>query len=215
MIKNLLYHSLPGHIICFCAAILLLAGCESGNFIKAKNPQVAANPDKVSVMLAESADRASRSLEKLAAIEQTRTPDASVAPIANAPRELRRAVTINWVGPVETIAKKMASRASYNFRVLGEKPPVPVVVSLDKNNARVIDILRDIGLQLGARGDIKVDAQAKLVELQYAARTRNNTQAGKAAAGNAGAAMAPTTRKMRRSQHKQSNEQNKGNGKNK
>lgn len=179
-------------LTCFLAAIVLLSACESGgNFIKAKNPQVAANPDKVSVMLAESADRASRSLEQLAAIEQTRTPEASVAPVANAPRELQRGVTINWVGPAEKIAQKMANQASYQFRVLGEKPPAPVVVSMDKENARVIDVLRDIGLQLGARGDIKVDAQARLVELQYAARSQNNTQAG---AIEGGAAMTPTSR---------------------
>jgi hypothetical protein len=174
------------------SVIALLAGCESGgNFVKAKNPQVAANPDKISVMLAESANRASRSLEKLAAIEQTRTPEASVAPVANAPRELQRGVTINWVGPAEKIAQKMANQAGYQFRVLGEKPPAPVVVSLDKDNARVIDVLRDIGLQLGTRGDVKVDAQARLVELQYAARSQNNTGAGTIEGG---AAMAPTSR---------------------
>ena len=193
-------------MICL-AAIFVLAGCEGGgNFVKAKNPQVAANPDKVSAMLAESADRASRSLEQLAAIEQTRTPDADVAPIANAPRELRRAVTINWVGPASAIAKKMAERASYRFNVLGEKPPVPVVVSLDKENARLIDVLRDIGLQLGARGDIRVDAQARLVELQYAARSQNNTQAG--------AAMAPTTSTPRQG-GRQSDTGNQNNGNNK
>ena len=186
---TLLYHW-SGQLAYGLAAIVLLTGCENGNFVKAKNPQVAANPDKISAMLAQSADRASRSLEQLAAIEQTRTPNASVAPVSNAPRELRRAITINWVGPAETVTKQMADRASYQFRVLGEQPSVPVVVSLDKDNARIIDVLRDIGLQLGARADVKVDAQAKIVELQYASRAQNNMQAG--------AAMTPTTHTTRK-----------------
>ena len=79
------------------------------------NPQVAAQPDKVSAMLADAADRASVALETLAAVEQARTPAIAVGPIENAPSELERAITVNWVGPVEPIARKLADRAGYMF----------------------------------------------------------------------------------------------------
>ena len=131
------------------------------------NPQLVATPDKVSAMMADAADRASKALETLASVEYARSPSVSIAPIGNAPIELRRAITVNWVGPVEPITKTLAERASYNFLTIGSPPPVPIVVSLDVENRPVIDVLRDIGLQLGLRGDIKVDSTRHLVEIHY------------------------------------------------
>ena len=119
-------------------------------------------------MLAEAADKVSNAMESLAAVEQANAPAVAVQPIHNAPPELRRAITVSWVGPAEQITKKLAERASYTFLQIGNPPPVPLVVSLDSENQPVIDILRDIGLQLGVRADIKVDGERKIVELHYA-----------------------------------------------
>lgn len=133
-----------------------------------RNPQVVASPDKVSLMLAEAADKASNSLETLAAIEQARSPGVAVQPIHNAPDELNRAMTITWVGPPEQVLRRLADRASYNFVTLGNRPPVPLVVNVDVQNMPVIEILRDIGLQLGVRADVKVDSTRQMIELHYA-----------------------------------------------
>ena len=50
----------------------LVAACTPGKPYKYKNPQVVADPDKVSAQLAQAADKASQALQTLAAIEQTR-----------------------------------------------------------------------------------------------------------------------------------------------
>ncbi len=142
-----------------------VAGCE---VLPKRNPQVVASPDKVSLMLAEAADKASNSLQTLAAIEQTKAPGVAVQPITNAPDELMRAMTITWVGPPEQILRKLADRASYNFLALGNRPPVPLVVNVDVQNKPVIEILRDVGLQLGVRADVKVDSERQMIELHYA-----------------------------------------------
>lgn len=146
------------------AAIVLLAGCSETR----RNPQVVTSPDKVSLMLAEAADKASNSLQTLAAIEQTRSPGVGVQPITNAPPELMRAMTLTWVGPPEQVLRKLADRASYNYLTLGNRPPVPLVVNVDVQNKPVIEILRDVGLQLGVRADVKVDAERQMIELHYA-----------------------------------------------
>lgn len=145
-------------------AVLLLAGCQ----MPERNAQVVASPDKVSLMLAEAADKASTSLETLAAIEQKKSPGVAVSPIHNAPEELARAITVTWVGPPEQIVRKLADRASYDFVTLGNRPPVPLVINVDVQNEPVIEVLRDVGLQLGVRGDVKVDAERKIIELHYA-----------------------------------------------
>ncbi len=148
-------------IVCVSA----LAACTSGRPVE---PQLVASPDTVSLMLAEAADKASSALETLAAVEQARTPAAEVGNIPDAPPELRRAMTVNWIGPVEPLARRVADRAGYTFMVIGNPPPVPMLISIDVQNRPIIDILRDIGLQMGLRADLKVDARRKAVEIQYA-----------------------------------------------
>lgn len=152
------------------AGLAFLTGCSgsatSGKF-SGGSPQIVASPDKVSAMLAESADRASVALETLAAVERARTPAVDMSPVDNVPPELRRAISVNWVGPIETIAKTLSDRAGYGFLIMGNSPSIPVVVSLDAENMRVVDALRDIGLQLGMRGDVKVDARTKMIEIHY------------------------------------------------
>ena len=133
-----------------------------------RDPQIVAPPDKVSLMLAEAADKASNALVTLAAVEQSKAPAVAVQPIHNAPPELNRAMTIAWIGPAEALVKKLASRASYSFITVGDKPPVPLTVNIDAENQSVIDIMRSTGLQLGLRADIKVDSVRQMVELHYA-----------------------------------------------
>lgn len=158
-------------LACAVLAPLFLAGCSSAEPVEGDHPQLVAAPDKVSMMLADAADRASVALETLAAVEQARSPEVSVSPIENVPAELRRAITVNWVGPVEPIAEKLASRAGYAFQVIGTPPPVPLVVSVDVENMPVIDVLRSLGLQLGVRGDLRVDGRRQMVEVHYSPNT--------------------------------------------
>lgn len=160
-LKPVLTVLLCGFIVSGCSSSLVDTKFSNGA------AQLVATPDSVSAMLAEAADRASTALETLAAVEYSRTPTQSIAPINNAPVELRRAITVNWVGPIEPIAQTLADRAGYNFNIMGADPPVPIVVSIDAENRPVIDILRDIGLQLGQRGDVKVDSGQRVVEIHY------------------------------------------------
>ncbi|MBI1327289.1 MAG: DotD/TraH family lipoprotein [Alphaproteobacteria bacterium] len=152
--------------------VLLVAGCQ--NVERYRQPQVAASPDKTSMMLAQAADRASSALETLAAIEQTKTPGINTGPVAGAPVELQRGVSINWVGPVENITEMLANKASYSFTILGNQPSQPLVVALDVENKPLIDVLRNVGLQLGNKADIKVDSQRRVVELSYAPNTQGD-----------------------------------------
>lgn len=159
------------NIVCTGFLALSLMACSSSQPIRSDHPNLVASPDKVSMMLADAADRASVALETLAAVEQARSPEVSVSPIEHAPTELRRAITVNWVGPVEPIAQKLANRAGYAFQTIGTQPPVPLVVSVNVENMPVIDVLRSVGLQLGVRGDIRVDGRRRMVEVHYSPNT--------------------------------------------
>lgn len=147
--------------------VVFLTACSYQKNVT-RDPQVVTSPDRVSLMLAEAADKASNALETLAAVEQSRSPAVGVQPIHNAPPELMRAMTITWYGPAEELVRKLANRASYTFITIGDRPPVPLTVSIDAENKPVIDLLRDTGLQLGLRADVKVDSTRQMIELHYA-----------------------------------------------
>lgn len=152
-------------------AAMLVTACAPGMFghkVEPRDPQVVASPDKVSLMLAESADKAANALQTLAAVEQAKSPGVRVPPIADAPPELARAITINWIGRADQLAKALADRASYGFMTLGDEPPVPLVVNIDAVNQPVIDVLRDLGLQMGERATLRVDSGRRMIELHYA-----------------------------------------------
>lgn len=147
---------------------LMLTACEAPSIIRNDAPQVVASPDRVSLMLAEAADKASTALETLAAIEQYKAPDMVNNAPSNVPSELNRAVTIDWLGPVEQISKTLADQSGYRFVVLGDIPPVPVVVDIDVENRPIIEVMRNIGLQLGRRADLRLDSNRRVVEIYYA-----------------------------------------------
>jgi defect-in-organelle-trafficking protein DotD len=142
-----------------------LTACVGNNQPK---PQLVVEPENVTMRLAAAADRASSALDSLAAIEQTRTPTDLPPLAASAPLELRRSITVNWIGPIEPIAKQLADRASYQLNITGNKPETPVIVSLNVRNQPVIESLRDLGLQLGGRAELKVDPNLKVIEVSYA-----------------------------------------------
>ena len=159
------------HVV-LLAACLTLAACDTlglgQSFDTVREPQVVAESDKVSLMLAEAATKSSNALQTLAAIEQEKSPAVAVQPIHNAPQNLMRAMTVSWIGPPEPILRKLADRASYSFITIGNPPPVPLIVQVREDNRPVIDLLRTIGLQLGQRADVSVDSEREIVELHYA-----------------------------------------------
>lgn len=144
---------------------LMMTACAQPQWAR---PQVVAEPNSVDVMIADAADRATRALETLADIENTKTPVKSVAVVPNAPLELQRAVTFDWTGPAEPLVQELARKAGYTYGVVGNQPNLPLIVTVKATNKPLINVLRDIGLQLGARADLKIDGQTRVMEIHYA-----------------------------------------------
>lgn len=142
----------------------MLAGCAQYKV----DQQLVAEPDPVALRLASAVDRASAALQTLASVEQARNPSVAVQAVPHAPQELRRIVSVDWVGPIEPMVRSLADRAGYQTQINGDKPPVPVVVSVQAREKSVVEVLRDLGLQAGRRADIVVDPDRRMVELNYA-----------------------------------------------
>jgi len=145
-------------------AVLLTSACVPAKV----DQQLVAEPDPISLRLASAVDKASAALQTLASVEQARNPGVQVQAAPYAPQELRRTVSVDWAGPIEPIARKLADRAGYQLQVNGDAPPTPIIVSLRTQEKSVVEVLRDIGLQAGTRADISVDPERRIVELNYA-----------------------------------------------
>lgn len=145
--------------------LLLMTACAP--YAKV-DQQLVASPDPIGLRLASAVDKASTALQTLAAVEQARNPGVSIQAAPYAPQELRRTVSVEWVGPIEPITRSLADRAGYELRINGDMPPAPLVVSIQAKQKSVIDVLRDVGLQAGLRANVVVDPDQRLVELNYA-----------------------------------------------
>ncbi len=153
------------NIFTFSALAILLSACAYNP--AQRQTQLVAEHSSVDLMLADAADRATRALETLSAMEQSKMPIKPIASVPNAPQELQRAVTFNWTGPVEPLVEELSRKAGYSYGVIGAKPATPITVSLNVMNKPLINVLRDIGMQMGARGDLNVNSQSRAIEVQY------------------------------------------------
>ncbi|MGB4102283.1 MAG: DotD/TraH family lipoprotein [Alphaproteobacteria bacterium] len=142
-----------------------LAACSDGTH--RVTPLVAEN-DPVSLRIAEAAEKASKALSNISNVEQYRSPLPPMEDFSNAPPALAQPITLTWNGSVEQVVQTLASKAGYNYRVAGIAPPLPLAVSLNVYERPVIEVLRDIGLQLGSRADVAVDVKGSTIQLRYA-----------------------------------------------
>ncbi|MDE0051769.1 MAG: DotD/TraH family lipoprotein [Rhodospirillales bacterium] len=132
-------------------------------------------PDPAEVRLAEAAERAEAALTTLARIESARIPSPGtwaegsprVPERSPVPPELRRPVTLDWIGPVETLAETLARQAGYRFAMAGAPPVRPTMVVLREERTPLIEVLRDAGLQAGNAATLVVDAGRRTVRLDW------------------------------------------------
>lgn len=147
-----------------CGSAGGLTGCAQYKV----DQQLVAEPDPVALRLSAAVDKASAALQTLASVEQAQNPGVNLQMPPAAPVELRRTISIDWTGPIEPITRTLADRAGYQMQINGDKPSVPVVVSLVAHDKSVVEVLRDVGLQAGQRADVVVDPERRVVELNYA-----------------------------------------------
>ena len=176
----------PAVLAALCLAVPLAGGCaplglQLGIATEAAAPRAneSLRPDPAGIRLAEAAERAEAALTALAMMRAAEMPPRNSGMPAEAPgsspvsgsspvpAELRRAVTIDWIGPVETLAEALARRAEYRFVMAGAPSVRPVMVSVTVRDTPLIEVLRDLGLQAGNAATLVVDANGRTVRLDW------------------------------------------------
>lgn len=155
------------------AAVVALSGCatavaqgQASGVAKTEPaaPQTLNVESEIST-LAKSIDS---NLQKLTEIEQSsKQAKAPERPkVVSAAMALR--VSVLWKGPAEPILTKLAEESGYEFKTIGKKSAMPLMVSVDVKDQPVLDVLRSIGLQLGDQATVRVSQRDKMIEVAYA-----------------------------------------------
>lgn len=148
---------------------LALAGCQSLDldWAKQRAPETpAAVSDPAEMRIAEAVEQAKEAIVTLA-----EERSAGAAPVVDVPRlvapELQTRVTLDWLGPLERLAERLAEEIGYDFVVAGQGPPAPVMVEIEVKDGPAIFVLRDIGVQARDRAVLTVDAGRMIVRLDW------------------------------------------------
>ena len=78
-------------------------------------------------------------------------------------------VAIDWVGPIEALVHKVSKIAKFKFKVLGNAPPIPVLINIFDKRASLGDVLRMTNLQASDRANVVIYPKTKTIELRYKA----------------------------------------------
>ena len=157
---------------CGCVALAaLLGGCawlDAWLPLEEHAPVQAVRPaEPAELRLTDAALRAERALTGLQRIRAAQSPElAGEIPRIVEPELLER-VSLDWIGPLDTLLENLAEKAGYGFVVAGPRPVVPLVVSVSVDDEALIFVLRDVGLQAGSGVLVVVDAERREVRVDW------------------------------------------------
>ena len=163
------------------AVLALIAAAVSGCMLQGPEPPSAAapaRPDPAERRLIEAADRAERALASLALALPVPHPAYAMPAPDSVPPALRTPVTLDWIGPLETLAAALARRAGYRFHVAGRPPARPPIVAVEARQEPLLAVLRDAGLQAGGAAVLTVDAARETVLLDWTPDARSPEEGG-------------------------------------
>ena len=147
---------------------VLVSGCVLRAPIPEATPPAApAGPDAAEIRLIKAAERAERSLALLARALPAPDPAYGMPAPDSLPAALRRPITLDWSGPLETLAADLARRAGYRFVAAGRRPARPLIVAVHAMEEPLIAVLRDAGLRAGGAAVLTVDAAGRTIILDW------------------------------------------------
>ena len=153
------------------AAITLLAaflqGCALLEALEDTPDESAHVEDPAAILLTEAALEAEAALAALAQARAAENPTEAQPPPRLVPEELLADVTLDWIGPLRTLAADLAARAEFTFIEAGPRPPSPLIVQVIAEATPLILLLRDAGIQAAEAATLTVDVPAREVRLDW------------------------------------------------
>ena len=93
----------------------------------------------------------------------------TMPPRGAVPAELRTRISIDWAGPVRPLLAAISAEIGYGFHTTGAAAAQPVMITLNRRDEPVWQVLRDVGQSIGAEAVVVVDATERRIEFRRAA----------------------------------------------
>jgi defect in organelle trafficking protein DotD len=148
-------------------AISLSACASSGANKQSTTNTMTVAQISVDEKLSLAAESVRNSLSDLAKAEMASQPAAK--PVSNkAPPGLDTRLNVTWNGPIQQFMEKAAQLSGgYTFVSRGKVPAIPVLVTVNRKNVTLYELIRDVATQSGSRANVIIDssdpAQRKLI----------------------------------------------------
>ena len=156
-------------------AFVLLASCSSKKMVDLNLKYVttdsvpAQTDDKpAQAQVAEAATAVGQSLQELSAMQMALHPQTKLGNPVNADTiGMGKLASVAWTGPVKPLLQKIAEATGYQLNVIGQKPQIPVLVSLNMHNVPIATILRNVIYQVVTKANVVVYPNRRIIELRY------------------------------------------------
>ena len=151
------------------AVLVTLSGCEFFRDLTTVEPPDEAQviEDPAAILLTEAALAAEAALATLAQMRSAENPSQAQPPPRLVPPELLAEVTLDWIGPLDALAERLAAAAGWDYLEAGPVPPLPLMVEVHAEALPIILVLRDAGIQAAEGATLTVDAPARQVRLDW------------------------------------------------
>lgn len=124
--------------------------------------------EQAQAQLAEAATAVGQSLQELSAVQMTVHPPQKLQkPFNPQTIGMGKLASVSWTGPVKPLLLKIAQATNYHLNIIGKKPNLPVLVSINIQNEPIAEILRNVTYQVVMKADIAVYPKSRIIELRY------------------------------------------------
>lgn len=155
---------------------IFLTSCSSGKkvvdlhlkYLPVNEVPAQITDEQAQAEIAEASIAVGHSLQELSAVQMTVHPPKKLQKPFN-PKAIGmgKLASVSWTGPVKPLLMKIAQATNYQLNVIGRKPNLPVLVSLDMHNRPIADILRNVAYQVVMKANIAVYPKSRIIELRY------------------------------------------------
>jgi len=145
------------HVTLMAATVALLQGCAT--------PPAAAPVDTTGQMLDAKLTQSAQKIERMLVDVSRASAISSVAPKGGKVIVDGETATVVWNGDAAPLLKKIADAKGLKFTPLGRAVQIPVAI--EASEAPILEVLENIGVQMGSRADVILTSDA--VEIQYRA----------------------------------------------
>lgn len=146
---------------------IVLTGCANNQKVYGQDPKIA-EENSIRPQLEATASSVEQALLSLAETQEPYQSQAiNTVPLVTNAGGMGGTINLDWSGPIEPLLQKLAGYTQYKVKVLGNEPPVAIIVSVTGKQMVVADAIKSAGLQAGKRANIVVYPTTRIIELRY------------------------------------------------